>query len=48
LVVRRTPHGGGGCAMAPLAPLLLRPAKNAAGALYKTICQNVQLTLCNK
>jgi len=22
--------------------------KNAAGALYKTLCQNLQLTLCNK
>jgi len=22
--------------------------KNAAGALYKTLCQNFQLTLCNK
>ena len=23
-------------------------AKNAAGALYKMLCQNLQLTLCNK
>jgi len=22
--------------------------KHAAGALYKTLCQNLQLTLCNK